>query len=100
VLQNIVQSCEFLARIYAAGGWHGSGSVSVTDATHQGVTIQFGGGLHPVEWDGTLDALAEGRLDLPPSVGKVIGLDEVPNAIDLARKYQGPPRIVAQPKAP
>jgi hypothetical protein len=30
----------------------------------------------------------------------VIGLDEVPAALDLARKSQGPPRIVVHPNAP
>src|SRR6185295_17136990 len=89
LLQNIIGSCDFLARIYAAGGWHGSDSVSVTEATHKGVTIQFGGGPHPVDWYGTLDAVVDGRLDPLPSIGKVIGLDEVPAAIDQARKSQG-----------
>jgi hypothetical protein len=32
-----------------------------------------------------------------PSVGKIITLDEVPNALDLARKSDGPPRIVVHP---
>jgi hypothetical protein len=31
------------------------------------------------------------------SVGKIITLDEVPNALDLARKSDGPPRIVVHP---
>lgn len=94
LLQSIVDSCEFLARIYAAGGWYGNDTVSVTAATHKGATIQFGGGPHPVDWYGTLDAVAEGRLDPRPAIGKVIGLDEVPEALDRVRKSQGPPRIV------
>ena len=97
LLQDIIGACEFLARVYAAGGWHGSDSVSVTEATHKGVTIQFGGGPHPVDWYGTLDAVVDGRLDPLPSIGKVIGLDEVPVAIDQARKSQGPPRVVVHP---
>jgi hypothetical protein len=32
-----------------------------------------------------------------PSVGHVITLDEVPDALDLARKSDGPPRIVVHP---
>jgi threonine dehydrogenase-like Zn-dependent dehydrogenase len=61
------------------------------------VTIQFGGGPHPQDWYGTLDAIASGRLDPLPSVGKVIGLDDVPAALDLARRSDGPPRIVVHP---
>jgi hypothetical protein len=30
-------------------------------------------------------------------VGKIIGLDEVPAALDLARRSDGPPRIVVHP---
>ncbi|MBV8348119.1 MAG: zinc-binding dehydrogenase, partial [Mycolicibacterium sp.] len=97
LVQNIVESCEFMARIFAAGGWHGTDSLSCRDATHQGVTIQFGGGPHPVDWYGTLDAVIEGRLDPLPSIGKVIGLDEVPDALDQVRRSQGPPRIVVHP---
>jgi threonine dehydrogenase-like Zn-dependent dehydrogenase len=97
LVQNIVESCEFMARIFAAGGWHDKDTVSITDATHKGVTIQFGGGPHPQDWYGTLDAVAEGKLDPMPSIGKVIGLNEVPDAIDQVRKSQGPPRIVVHP---
>jgi hypothetical protein len=44
-----------------------------------------------------LHAIVSGRLDPMPSVGKIITLDEVPNALDLARKSDGPPRIVVHP---
>jgi threonine dehydrogenase-like Zn-dependent dehydrogenase len=99
LIQEIVNSCEFLARIHAAGGWHGTDSVSCMDATHQGVTIQFGGGPHPEDWYGTLDAVAAGRLDPLPAVGEVIGLDDVPAALDRVRRSEGPPRIVVRPTA-
>ena len=73
-------------RIYAAGGWYTGDSLDCTVATHKGVTIQFGGGPHPEDWYGTLDAISERRLDPLPSVGQVIGLDlwtEVSRRIDL-----------------
>ena len=66
-------------------------------ATRQGVTLQFGGGPHPQDWYGVLDAVVEGRLDPTPSIGSVIGLDEMPEALDLARRSEGPPRIVVHP---
>jgi threonine dehydrogenase-like Zn-dependent dehydrogenase len=46
---------------------------------------------------GVLEAVAAGRLDPLPSVGRVITLDDVPEALDLARKSDGPPRIVVHP---
>jgi threonine dehydrogenase-like Zn-dependent dehydrogenase len=97
LIQRIVESAEMGTRIYCAGGWYTGDTLDVTTATRQGVTIQFGGGPHPQDWYGTLDAIASGRLDPLPSVGKVIGLDEVPEALDLARKSDGPPRIVVHP---
>jgi threonine dehydrogenase-like Zn-dependent dehydrogenase len=97
LIQKIVESVDIGTRIYCAGGWYTGDSLSVTDATRQGVTIQFGGGPHPQDWFGTLDAIASGRLDPLPSVGAIIGLDEVPHAMELARTSDGPPRIVVHP---
>ena len=97
LIQQIVESVDMSTRIYCAGGWYTGDSLSVTDATRQGVTIQFGGGPHPQDWYGTLDAIASGRLDPLPSVGAIITLDEVPDALDLARASDGPPRIVVHP---
>jgi threonine dehydrogenase-like Zn-dependent dehydrogenase len=97
LLQKIVESADMATRIYCAGGWYTGDTLDVTTATRQGVTIQFGGGPMPQDWYGTLDAITQGALDPMPSVGKVIGLDEVPDAIDLARHSEGPPRIVVHP---
>jgi threonine dehydrogenase-like Zn-dependent dehydrogenase len=97
LIQQIVQSADMGTRIYCAGGWYTGDSLSITDATRQGVTIQFGGGPHPQDWYGTLDAIASGRLDPLPSVGAIVSLDEVPDALELARKSDGPPRIVVHP---
>src|SRR5271163_558880 len=97
LIQSIVESAEMGTRIYCAGGWYSGDRLDITTATRQGVTIQFGGGPHPRDWYGTLDAIASGRLDPLPSVGNIITLEEVPDAIDLARKSDGPPRIMVHP---
>ena len=86
-----------MARVFAAGGWYDAGTIDCTDATHKGVTIQFGGGPHPQDWYGTLDAVAAGRLDTSPSVGRTIGLDEVPDAIDQVRRARGPHALSSIP---
>lgn len=98
LMQTIVDNCEFLARVHAAGGWYDAGTIDCTAATHKGMTIQFGGGPHPQDWYGTLDAVVEGRLDPSPSIGATIGLDGVPEALDQVRKGLGPPRIVVHPE--
>ncbi len=97
IVQHIVDSCDMWTRIHAAGGWYTADQLSCTAATHKGVTIQFGGGPHPEDWYGTLDAICAGRLDPLPAVGEVIGLAEVPAALDRARRSEGPPRIVVHP---
>lgn len=97
LIQEIVESSDFYSRIYCAGGWYTNDTLRITEATRQGVTLQFGGGPHPQDWYGVLEAVAAGRLDPLPSVGRVITLDDVPEALDLARKSDGPPRIVVHP---
>jgi threonine dehydrogenase-like Zn-dependent dehydrogenase len=97
LIQQLVDACATGTRIYAAGGWYTGDTLSCTAATHKGVTIQFGGGPQAEDWYGTLDAVCANRLDPLPCVGKVIGLDEVPAALQLARKSEGPPRIIVRP---
>ena len=97
LVQQLVDGASMGARIYVAGGWYSGDTLDITTATRQGVTIQFGGGPQPEDWYGTLDAVVEGRLDPTPSIGEVIGLDGVPDALERARRSEGPPRIVVRP---
>ncbi|BBX46267.1 zinc-binding dehydrogenase [Mycobacterium cookii] len=97
LIDKLVSEAEFLTRIYCAGGWYTGDTLSITQATRNGLTLQFGGGPMPQDWFGVLDAVVEGRLDPMPSVGSVIGLDEVPDAIERARRSEGPPRVVVHP---
>ena len=94
---RIAANAEFYTRIYCAGGWYSGDTLNITQATQQGLTFQFGGGPMPQDWYGVLDAVVQGRLDPLPSIGKIIGLDEVPDAIDQVRRSEGPPRIVVHP---
>ncbi|WP_099039255.1 zinc-binding dehydrogenase [Mycobacterium neglectum] len=97
LIDTIVTEAEFFSRIYCAGGWYTGDTLDITEATRNGLTLQFGGGPMPQDWYGVLDAIVEGKLDPLPSVGRIIGLDEVPEALDEARKSAGPPRIVVHP---
>lgn len=97
LLQQIVGACPSGSRIYAAGGWYTGDTLDVTQATRKLVMIQFGGAPGADDWYGTLDAIVAGRLDPRPSIGMVVGLEGVPDAIDLARRAEGPPRIVVHP---
>jgi threonine dehydrogenase-like Zn-dependent dehydrogenase len=97
LIQQLVDACDMWTRIFAAGGWYTGDALSCTSATHKGVAIQFGGGPHPEDWYGTFEAICAGDLDPMPSVGRIITLDEVPEALDATRRAEGPPRIVVHP---
>ena len=97
LIGTIVKEAEFSSRIYCAGGWYTGDTLEITEATRNGLTLQFGGGPMPQDWYGVLDAVVAGKLDPLPSVGKIIGLDEVPDALDQARRSEGPPRVVIHP---
>jgi threonine dehydrogenase-like Zn-dependent dehydrogenase len=97
LLQQIVEGCPPGSRIYAAGGWYTGDTLDVTLATKKLVMIQFGGAPGAEDWYGTLAAIIDGRLDPRPSIGMVVDLDGLPDAIALARSAQGPPRIIVHP---
>jgi threonine dehydrogenase-like Zn-dependent dehydrogenase len=97
LIQSLVDASVVGTRIYVAGGWYSGDSLDCTSASRHGVTLQFGGGPMPEDWYGTLDAVCAGRLDPLPSIGKVIGLEDVPDALEAVRRSEGPPRIIVHP---
>ena len=99
LLQQIVDVCPMGSKIFAAGGWYTGDSLNVTRATKKLLMIQFGGAPGGDDWYRTLDAIIAGTLDPRPSIGMTVDLDGLPDAIDLARKAEGPPRIIVHPNA-
>jgi threonine dehydrogenase-like Zn-dependent dehydrogenase len=97
LLQQIVDACPMGSKIYAAGGWYTGDALNVTHATKKLLMVQFGGAPGADDWYGTLDAIVTGRLDPRPSIGMTVGLDGLPDAIELARQAHGPPRIIVHP---
>jgi threonine dehydrogenase-like Zn-dependent dehydrogenase len=97
LVQQLVEGAPMATRIYVAGGWYSGDQLDITTASRQGVIIQFGGGPQPEDWYGTLEAVVDGRLNPMPSIGEVIELDGVADAIDRTRRSDGPPRIVVHP---
>ncbi|OBK71714.1 zinc-binding dehydrogenase [Mycobacterium sp. 1274761.0] len=97
LINSLVKEADFYTRIYCAGGWYTGDTLDITEATRQGLTLRFGGGPMPEDWYGVLDAVVAERLNPMPSIGRIIGLDEVPAALDEARRSVGPPRVVVHP---
>jgi threonine dehydrogenase-like Zn-dependent dehydrogenase len=97
VLDEIVQGCPVATQIYSAGGAPEGDHISSAVAKRKGLVIHFGGGPKPQDWYGTLDAVVAGALDPTPAIGLVVDLDGVPDALDLARRADGPARIMVHP---
>ena len=66
-------------------------------AKRKGLSIQFGGGPLPLHWDEAFEAVCSGSLDVTPMLGRSVGLDDVPAALDSSRSADGPVRIIVVP---
>jgi threonine dehydrogenase-like Zn-dependent dehydrogenase len=97
VLNSIVRSCERGTRIFSAGGPPEGEHLHTMTAKRKGLNMQFGGGPMMPAWNQALEEVMSGRIDVTPMSGRVIGLDEMPQAINDARDANGPARIVVQP---
>jgi len=97
VLDSIIKGCERGTRILSAGGPPAGEHLHTMTAKRKGLNIQFGGGPSITHWNEAFEAVCSGQLDVSPMVGRVIGLDDVPAALDDARDASGPARIIVVP---
>ena len=97
VLNSIVRSCPRDTRIFSAGGSPAGEHLHTMTAKRKGLNMQFGGGPSMEDWNTTLREVCSGRLDVTPMTGRIVALDEMPQAIDDARNANGPARIVLVP---
>jgi threonine dehydrogenase-like Zn-dependent dehydrogenase len=97
VLNSVVRACERETRIFSAGGPPEGEHLHTMTAKRKGLNIQFGGGPLMGDWNAAFAEVASGRLDVTPMTGRVVGLDEMPTAINDARDANGPARIVLVP---
>ena len=97
VLDTIIKGCERGTRIFSVGGPPAGDHLHTLTAKRKGLNIQFGGGPSPADWDDAFEAVCSGSLDVRPMLGRTVGLDEVPDALEAARDADGPARIVVVP---
>jgi threonine dehydrogenase-like Zn-dependent dehydrogenase len=98
VLDSIIKNCERETRIFSAGGAPQGDHIHTMVAKNKGLNIQFGGGPSGPDWNEAFQEVANGRLDVTPMLGRVVGLIEMPQAINDARDANGPARIVLDPR--
>jgi threonine dehydrogenase-like Zn-dependent dehydrogenase len=99
VLDGIVAACERETRIFSAGGCPDGDHIHSQIAHGKGLNIQFGGGPQLVDWNEALDEVCSGRIDVRPIVGEVVPLDDMPAALDRARRSDAPARIIVRPNS-
>ncbi|MCX4902981.1 zinc-binding dehydrogenase [Streptomyces sp. NBC_00878] len=97
VLDSIIKGCERGTRIFSVGGPPEGDHLHTLTAKRKGLNIQFGGGPSMDHWDEAFQAGCSGSLDVGPMLGRTVGLDEVPDALDAARDADGPARIIVVP---
>jgi threonine dehydrogenase-like Zn-dependent dehydrogenase len=97
VLDGIIKGCERGTRVFSAGGPPEGEHLHTMTAKRKGLNIQFGGGPSMTHWNEAFDEVCTGRLDVTPMVGRLVGLDDVPSALDDARDANGPARIIVVP---
>ncbi|MDH6217914.1 zinc-binding dehydrogenase [Streptomyces pseudovenezuelae] len=97
VLDSIIKGSARGTRIFSMGGPPQGDLLRTLTAKRKGISIQFGGGPTPDHWNEAFDAVCSGRLDVRPMLGRTVGLDEVPTALDAARAADAPARIVVVP---
>mgnify|MGYP003784047055 CR=1 FL=1 len=97
VLDSIIKGCERGTRIFSAGGSPAGEHLHTMIAKRKGLNMQFGGGPSMTHWNEAFEAVCSGQLDVTPMVGRIVGIDEVPSALDDARDANGPARIIVMP---
>lgn len=97
VLNSIVKGCERGTRVFSAGGPPEGEHLSTLTAKRKGLNIQFGGGPTMAHWDEAFETVCSGSLDVTPMLGRTVGLDRVPEALDASRDANGPARIIVLP---
>jgi threonine dehydrogenase-like Zn-dependent dehydrogenase len=97
VLDGIVRSATYGARIMVAG-WCLETDRLFTPAAHtKGLTVKFGGGPMPDDFDRALRALGDGEIDISSWISGDVGLDGVAGALEELRDPSAGLRTIVHP---
>jgi len=85
VLDGVTRGAPPGARVMVAGWCLETDRIFTPIAHFKGLTIKFGGGPTPADFDVALRALGEGEIDINPWISHETGLDGVADAFDRLR---------------
>jgi threonine dehydrogenase-like Zn-dependent dehydrogenase len=97
VLDSIMRSVAAGARIVVAGWCLETDHIFSPSAHTKGLSVQFGGGPRPEDFDAALRALGEGQIDPTPWLGDRVGLSGVAGALEAMRDPANPIRTIVEP---
>jgi 2-desacetyl-2-hydroxyethyl bacteriochlorophyllide A dehydrogenase len=98
LLQQIIESVGFGARVVMGGYCMAPEQVYVFAAQNKRLTIHFAGGEEQQDMELALRSIADGSIDIAPWVGQRIGLSGVSAALDAMSSGTAPVRTVIDPR--
>lgn len=98
LLQQIIQSVGFDARIVMGGYCMEAEQLLVFAAQNKRLTVMFAGGEEPQDMDLALRSIADGTIDVTPWLGARIGLTGVAHAIGTMSAAGSAIRTVVDPR--
>lgn len=98
LLQQIIQSVGFGARIVMGGYCMAPEELYVFAAQNKRLTVHFAGGEEPQDMELALRTIADGKIDISPWVGARIGLSDVAQAMAEMSGPTAPVRTVVDPR--
>jgi len=98
LLQQIIQSVGFGARIVMGGYCMEQDQILVFSAQNKRLTVHFAGGEEPEDMKLALRSIADGKIDVTPWVGANIGLNGVAQALATMSSADAAIRTVVDPR--
>ena len=98
LLQQIIQSVAFGARIVMGGYCMEAEQIFVFSAQNKRLNIQFAGGEEPQDMELALRSIADGKIDVTPWLGQRIGLGGVGATLASLSGPTAPVRTVVDPR--
>lgn len=97
ILDRLMRDAPRGSRIVVAGVCMQDDRIRPMLGIYKELSLQFVLGYAPHEFAGTLNAIADGRIDVAPLITDRVCLDEVPQAFETLRSPEAQAKILVEP---
>ncbi|MCC6640449.1 MAG: zinc-binding dehydrogenase [Deltaproteobacteria bacterium] len=97
MIDRLMKDAPRAARIVVAGVCMEEDRIRPMIAINKELSLQFVLGYAPHEFAATLNAIADGRIDVAPLITDRVGLDDVPDAFERLRSPGDQAKILVEP---